>query len=309
MGNREHTDNEENRGTKRASFNIYQPLTVILAIALAVAVGFLIRNWYVADQADQQYEELQAQVNSLQSLPNDNLFEDSSGTEDLQEDTGELPPLESAQAQEPDVLERLGIEVPQKNMDWDAIRKVNEDIYAWICIPGTEIDYPILQHPTDDSYYLNYNLNGTKGYPGCIYTELVNSRDFTDFDTVVYGHNMRDASMFATLHYFESAAFFNSSPYVFVYVGDQVLVYEVFAAYKGDDRHIMYANDFSTESGRESYLSGVIEQAQEGRLREVDLSADSHILTLSTCVKGESASRYLVQALLLNEDALTENHE
>ena len=68
------------------------------------------------------------------------------------------------------------IEIEKCNIKHLEMKKVNPDIYAWIYIPGTEIDYPVLQHPSDDSYYLNYNMNGTRGYPGCIYTEKENNK-------------------------------------------------------------------------------------------------------------------------------------
>ena len=58
--------------------------------------------------------------------------------------------------------------------------KKNAHIYAWISVPGTNIDYPVLRHPTDDGYYLYHNLNGSSGYPGCIYTENWNSKDCTN---------------------------------------------------------------------------------------------------------------------------------
>ena len=60
---------------------------------------------------------------------------------------------------------------------------MNPDVYAWITVPGTEIEYPILQHPSDNSYYFMHNIDGSYGYPGCIYTENLNSKDFTDRDT------------------------------------------------------------------------------------------------------------------------------
>ena len=59
-------------------------------------------------------------------------------------------------------LEQKGIEIQQKNLNWKKLKGVNQDIYAWIYIPGTGVDYPVLQHPSDDSYYLNYNMNGTR---------------------------------------------------------------------------------------------------------------------------------------------------
>ena len=86
------------------------------------------------------------------------------------------------------------------------LQSVNPDVYAWITVPGTEIDYPILQHPSDNSYYLMHNIDGSYGYPGCIYTENLNSKDFTDNNTVIYGHNMKNGSMFAQLHKFEQGS-------------------------------------------------------------------------------------------------------
>ena len=72
---------------------------------------------------------------------------------------------------------------------------MNSDVYAWITVPGTEIEYPILQHHSDNSYYFMHNIDGSYGYPGCIYTENLNSKDFTDNNMVIYGHNMKNDSM------------------------------------------------------------------------------------------------------------------
>lgn len=60
---------------------------------------------------------------------------------------------------------------------------------------GDEIEYPILQHPSDNSYYFMHNIDGSYGYPGCIYTENLNSKDFTDNNTVIYRHNVKNDSM------------------------------------------------------------------------------------------------------------------
>ena len=68
---------------------------------------------------------------------------------------------------------------------------MNPDVYAWIAVPGTEI----LQHPSDNSYYFMHNIDGSYGYPGCIYTENLNSKDITDNNTVIYGHNVKNDSM------------------------------------------------------------------------------------------------------------------
>lgn len=287
---------------KNKSINKYKILTIVFAAVLAVVLILALRNWIVQKNALKEYEKLASQVNELQDQANDNAIEvPSDGTQQTAEATQQESQTESSQ------LTEKGIDIPQKNLDWTKLHNVNADIYAWISIPGTGIDYPVLQHPTDDSYYLNYNMNGTRGYPGCIYTEHANSKDFTDFETVIYGHNMRNDSMFASLHKYEDQSFFNNFPYVYIYTDDgKVLVYQIFAAYQSGDEHILYSNDFSTDEGRLAYLESIVKNNGESpQVRDqIQLWADSHILTLSTCVTKDSDKRFLVQAVLLNEDQL-----
>ena len=75
----------------------------------------------------------------------------------------------------------------------------------------------MLQSQEELDYYLDTNLDGTKGRPGCIYTQMMNSMDWTDRNTVLYGHNMRDGSMFAGLHKYEDSEYFSEHPYVYIY--------------------------------------------------------------------------------------------
>lgn len=167
------------------TINIYKILTIVLAVVLIVVLIIFGRSWMVQKNAQKEYEKLSAQVNDLQNQVNDNQINIPSDTQTETENVAQEVQTEDSE------LEQKGIEIPQKNLNWKKLKGVNQDIYAWIYIPGTGVDYPVLQHPSDDSYYLNYNMNGTRGYPGCIYTEKANSKEFTDFDTVVYGHNMQ----------------------------------------------------------------------------------------------------------------------
>ena len=286
---------------EKRKFNIYKLFTVLLAAILLVIVGYMLRNWIVERNAQKQYEDLAESVNRLQNQDSDNAI---TSADDRQNANTEKMDEESQDSQEQEDSAVAGINIPQKQLDWNELAKVNPDIYAWIYIPGTQVDYPVLQHPTDNTYYLNYNMNGTRGYPGCIYTEKENSKDFTDFNTVMYGHNMRNKTMFETLHYYEDKAFFVNNPYVYVYRGDRVLVYEIFAAYIAGNEHILYSYDFQTQEGRQNYVD-LIEKGASGNLRDdVEVTGDSHILTLSTCISGKAKNRYLVQAVLLNEDDL-----
>lgn len=201
-------------------------------------------------------------------------------------------------------LQEMGIPIPDKAVDIAAMREeVNDDIYAWIYIPDTVIDYPVLQHPTDNSYYLSYNIDGSKGYPGCIYTENYNQKDFSDPNTVMYGHNMKNGLMFAGLHKFGDSLYFDEHPYVYIYTEDTLLVYEIFAAYVSGDEHILYSYDFADADTYRDYLNGIFQvRSMNANIREsAVVTEDNKILTLSTCIADKPNNRYLVQGVLLNE--------
>lgn len=200
--------------------------------------------------------------------------------------------------------EVYGIEIPEKNIDFDSLHKeVSEDIYAWIYIPDTHVDYPVFQHPTDNTYYLEHNVDGSEGYPGCIYTENYNAKDFSDPQTVIYGHNMRDTTMFSDLHLYEDQEFFDNNKYVYIYTEDMVYVYKIFAAYQTGNAHQLLNYDFNTEGTLLRYLNNVRNLKSELKLfdEDVEFSDDDQVLTLSTCVMKERQFhlRYLVQGLRL----------
>ena len=188
-------------------------------------------------------------------------------------------------------------------VDFDAMWEVNSDVYAWITVPGTVIDYPILQHATDNTYYLNYNIDGSYGYPGCIYTENMNSKGFTDNNTVIYGHNMKNGTMFAGLHKFEDSNFFNEHTEVYIYTPEKEYCYTIFAAYIYDDRHLLYSFNFADEQVYANYLTDIQNmRSMNANIREdITVTAEDKIITLVTCMANQPSKRLLVQAVL-NED-------
>lgn len=107
------------------------------------------------------------------------------------------------------------VESTVKNpIDFKSLKKKNSEIYAYIKIDGTKVDYPIVQSKTDDAFYLRHKAEDKSwSASGAVYTEAANSKDFNDFVTVIYGHNGYSDTFFTTLHYFEKEDFFNSHPY------------------------------------------------------------------------------------------------
>ena len=238
---------------KNKSGNIYRIICIVLLIILIGVVATWGYKIIVENRANNKYVEIQNTVNSV-SGQDDNSISEVDETEEVFEEEMET---ELEQGAADNTLHTLP-EIPQKNLDWESLSKENEDIYAWIYIPGTLVDYPIVQHPTDDSYYLNHNIDGSYGKPGCIYTEKINSKDFTNYNTVIYGHNMKNGDMFGSLHDYEDNTFFEENPYVYVYTKENVFVYEIFAAYIASNAHILNTNDFSTQEGFADYLDNVV---------------------------------------------------
>ena len=188
---------------------------------------------------------------------------------------------------------------------FEELQAVNPDIYAWITVPGTVIDYPILQHASDNTYYLMHNIDGSYGYPGCVYTENMNSKDFTDNNTVIYGHNMKNGSMFAQLHKFEDPDFFNENREVLIYLPDEVLHYTIFAAHVYDDRHLLYSFDFTDPEVYQKYLDSIFSTRDMSANidKDITVTTDDQIITLVTCIGSQPNNRLLVQAVLTDREA------
>lgn len=280
---------EQEKQSTRFQSKLWLAGVAVLVVVALVCGGIAIAQTYRQEQAQEQMEELKTQTVAK--------------------------PAETEESKEPEAVDPLqalidaGVPIPEKDVDFAQLQaETNADIYAWIYIPDTMIDYPVLQHPMDNSYYLNYNLDGSKGYPGCIYTENYNTKDFTDPNTVIYGHNMKNGSMFAGLHEFEDSTYFAEHPYVYIYTEEQLYVYEIFAAYKYSDAHILLSFDFTDEAVYGEYLEDIYTYEGEGNnfREDVTIGTDDRIITLSTCIANQSTKRYLVQAVLLNKEQTEE---
>ena len=187
-------------------------------------------------------------------------------------------------------------------VDFVALKKKNTDIYGWINVPGTSVDYPILRREDDNAYYLNHTAEKKRSVYGSIYTENYNGADFSDFNTVVYGHNMKNGTMFGTLKKYRDKTFFEQNQYINVYMPGRIIKYQIFAAYVWDNRHILLSFNFDNESIRTAYLDMIFSMRKMNANinRDLQVTKDDRIITLSTCT-GNDEERYLVQGVLVYE--------
>lgn len=188
-------------------------------------------------------------------------------------------------------------------VDFDGLKAINPDIYAWIKIPGTNIDYPILQNADEpDDYYLNRTMEGEVGLPGSIYTEKYNSTGFNDPVTVVYGHTLHDGTMFSELKKYTDKEFFDENPYIYIHLPGGRKVFRIFAAVAFDDRYLMGSYGFSIEEEFNDYISE-LKGSLEGNVDDsIDVPFGSSVITLSTCIDEYPEKRWLVNGVLVDEE-------
>lgn len=186
----------------------------------------------------------------------------------------------------------------------DAIA-VNPDVYAWITIPGTNIDYPVVQSPVNDSYYLRRDINGNYLLSGMIMTEhRYNTTTFEDPVTVIYGHCMDSGAMFGKMQsYYCSENGLEEYRTIQIDLPDKELVYEVFAAVPFDNRHILYNYDFHERRIYSTFFRSIMSIRSFNAFvnREERPVFGDKVLILSTCLMGDSTKRFLVMAKLNNE--------
>lgn len=216
----------------------------------------------------------------------------------------ETDPTESTEV--PSTQEATQPPLPDNPVDFAALQAVNPDAYAWIYVPNTLVDYPVLQSGADlpEDFYIYRNLEKQYEFRGCIYSQKANAKDFSDPVTVLYGHHMLDDSMFSTLYYFRDQQFFDANEFFYIYTPGHILTYRIVSAHQYDERHILNSFDFSKESIFQEYLDEISNpRSMLADVREgITLTTEDRIVTLSTCISGGS-QRYLVQGVLIDDQA------
>lgn len=192
-------------------------------------------------------------------------------------------------------------------IDFAALQAENSDIVGWIRIPGTTIDYPILQssEEEEEDFYLSHDSQKQPKRAGSIYIQKLNSASFTDANTLLYGHYMANGSMFADLHQFRKEAFFNEHQTAYIYTPGHILTYTIYSAFVYDDRHILNSFDFHSVEGYQTFIDETLNPpSMARRVREgVSVTTSDRIISMSTCVgAGKQDQRYLVEGVLTRDE-------
>lgn len=207
---------------------------------------------------------------------------------------------------------KLGITIPKDKeqednyekywVDFDALGKQNSEIVAWIRFDQPEIiSYPVVQ-ADDNETYLNRAFGGTKNIYGTVFMDKDNDANFTNENTILYGHNMKSGAMFGSLKKYNEESYYKANPYFYVYTPDgKASKYQICSvrrvAADGDD----YYMTFGDTQTYQKYIDTMFRKSYYNTGASVD--TNSKLVTLSTCTSSD-AERLLVQGVLIEQKGM-----
>ncbi len=190
-------------------------------------------------------------------------------------------------------------------VDFEKLKEINSEAVAWIRFDEpSQISYPVVKG-SDNSKYLNTTFEGKKNSAGTLFVDVDNSGDFTDRNTFIYGHNMKNGSMFGQLRKYKTKAFGQEHPYFYIYTPDgKEAVYQVFAVSVVKDTSESYKKWYNTDEEFTDYIKYI--RSIAGYKTDVEVSADSKIVSLSTCTNVSDDERLLVHGVKIHEKLVGE---
>ena len=204
-----------------------------------------------------------------------------------------------------ETLKNLGAETAEDGLklsceicaEWlaeiDAARltEINADYSCWIYAPDSPIDYPIV-HGADNEYWLHRLFDGSRNAAGTLFIDYRNLPDFQDPNTLIYGHHMRNDSMFGTLDHYEQPGYYDSHPWMLVIARDETYLVEVLAGYTTSKKDHCYDIAISDESDKQAFIDEA--KTKSDFRSSAEIEPGDALITLSTCAYAFENARYIV---------------
>lgn len=271
---------------KRKSCRTRAVALTLLAAGMVTA-AFFIRKIILTEQ---EYAEGDASYDALAKL--------------IQEEPDESPASSDAEVSDADsenqsenTIDSDGGENAIPGIDLDAAQSVNDDIVAWLYCPDTVIDYPVC-YGDNNSYYLTHLADGTYNRNGCLFIDCKDSGDFTDDNTIIYGHHMASGKMFASLIKYADQGYYDAHPVMYLTTEDATYKVELFSGYVTDTGSSAYTINCGTRHEFAEWLREISGKS-DFRPNGITISTEDHIVTLSTCAYEFQNARYVVHGRLV----------
>lgn len=192
------------------------------------------------------------------------------------------------------------------NINFNALKEENDEIFAWLQVPKTDIDKPVLQSFTDNYFYKTHNAHKEEDKEGALYIEQANVNDMCDFLTVINGKGGKEG-IFKDLYRFADTDFFNENDTFYIYMDGNLLTYTIFASYSEDVRDYLVSYDLTTEKGCNEFIKDLYNINRMGmNIRdewEEGAISPYHFLTALIAGDDKENTQYVVIGCLTNDAA------
>lgn len=245
-------------------------LVAIIIVCLSI-IGYKYYNYNKDDKLNSEIQDLQPVINEASDLDNN-----SSGENDGQDQSKDGDYVNSANEEE--------------------LKSINSDYKMWIQIENTNINYPVVQG-SDNDYYLKHNFRKESNISGTVFVESANDID-NDKNIILYGHNMRNGTMFNNITNYKEESFFNEDNKINIIMNNTLYEYEVFSVYVKNVSEVNLAIGFASE---DEFINYAYNEAEESLYKkDVDFSAEDNLITLVTCSYEFTDARTIVVARRCN---------
>ena len=273
-------------------------LLMLVALGVFVYAGYTLYGFYKEyKKGSDEYDNLESsyavedQSEDLDALEDDEVLKSFQSIEEAEND-GSVAGHETKTVMENG--KQVTLPVMANPIDFAQLKSVNEDIVGWLRIRALDISYPVVQGE-DNDFYLHRTFEKTDNFAGCLFLNYLNKPDYTDQNTIVYGHNMRNGSMFGKLKQFREEGKFEKSKFFWIFTPDFIYQYRIFAATVVNKTGLTYQTGFTDEQFDE-FIDYAFEHS-EIEAGEVEVTKADRIVTLSTCT-GDDATRFAVMGKL-----------
>lgn len=241
-------------------------LWILTVLLLVSGVIYLQRVYKGYQKGRDEYEHLQREYVHVK-------YEDHPGkVDETENETGEPEPQLPQDAPE------------QKVIDFMELQETNSDVIAWIDLPAVEISYPVVQ-AKDNEYYLHRGINKEYLFAGSIFMDAYNNPNFINMNTIIYGHNMRDKSMFGKLDELKNTEVVSKIPYFWIYTPNASYLYKIFSVHGATNGSSTFTVRFKDAGSYESWLARMT-GASCVAFDDIP-DSDDLVVTLSTCTASD----------------------
>ena len=271
-----------------------EKVIIVIASLAALTAAFMIFK------TARDYKAASDEYDSLRQYASEEV-----STADTAEKVSDIKPIELEEAEERKELKsnENREDFPEMEVDFKALREKNPDTVGWLYVGSCGISYPIVQGE-DNDYYMNHTFEGTVNSSGAIIMDYRDDKYLKDWNTFIYGHNMKNGSMFGSLKkLLKDETLYDSDPYIYVYLPGYIYRYKIFSYYKDKPDSKMYWTADTLQEYRQ-----YIRDALSLSVRDlgVETSEENNMVTLVTCsgsgagkmrffVHGEFIDRYKIK--------------